>query len=145
MYEKCLNKQQKVKELFVKCRDEEEKYNKIIELGRALPPLSPAYKTADYLVKGCQSMMYLHSTLEHGVVLFEAQSDALISSGLAALLLLVYNGETPEAILKCPPLYLEELGIRASLTPNRANGLYSIHLRMKQDALKLLIQKEPIS
>jgi cysteine desulfuration protein SufE len=83
--------------------------------------------------------MYLYSTFQDGTVYFAAESDALISSGLAALLLAVYSGETPEAILKCPPNFLEELGISASISPNRANGLYSIHLRMKQDALKWLL------
>ena len=73
---------------------------------------------------------------------FEAEADALISAGLAALLTQVYSGETPETILKCPPTYLDEIGISASLTPNRANGLYSIHLRMKQEALKLLMKKD---
>ena len=103
--------------------------------------MQPQLKTADNLVKGCQSIMYLHSRMEGDVVMFEAESDALISAGLAMLLLKVYNGEPPEVILKCPPNYLEELGISASLTPNRANGLYSIHLRMKQDALRLMMKR----
>lgn len=84
--------------------------------------------------------MYLHSFLRDGKVFFEGESDALISSGLAAILIRTYNGESPETILKCPPDFLEDLGISASLTPNRANGLYSIHLRMKQDALKWLMR-----
>ena len=91
------------------------------------------------VVPGCQSVMYLRSYMEGGAVFFEAESEALISSGLAALLVCVYSGELPEAILKCPPDYLEELGIRTSLTPNRTNGLYHIHLRMRQDALKFLV------
>ncbi len=85
--------------------------------------------------------MYLHSFLLEDKIFFEPESDALISSGLAALLTQVYSGETPEVVLKCPPTYLDELGISASLTPNRANGLYSIHLRMKQDALKMLVER----
>ncbi len=84
--------------------------------------------------------MYLRTFNLKGRVYFEGQSDALISSGLAAILIQVYSGQTAEAILKCPPDYLEELGISASLTPSRANGLYSIHLRMKQEALKYLTQ-----
>ena len=83
--------------------------------------------------------MHLLTSKEEGKLYFQAESDALISKGLAALLIAVYSGESPEAILKCPPSYLEEIGITASLTPNRANGLYSIHLRMKQEALKALI------
>ena len=140
MYETCLQKQNEVKELFAPYPSEELKYQKIIELGRAIPPLDPAYKIPENIVKGCQSTMYLHSFMEDGRVIFQAASDALISSGLAAILLKVYSGESPETILKCPPGYLEDLGISASLTPSRANGLYSIHLRMKQDALRWLMQ-----
>jgi len=140
MYASCLEKQQRVKDLFIACSTEEKKYEKIIELGRQLPSLPPEDQIPENFVSGCQSTMYLKSRLEDGKVRFSASSDALISAGLAAILMLVYDGETPEAILKCPPAYLEELGINASLTPNRANGLYSIYLRMKQDALKLYMQ-----
>lgn len=140
MYETCLEKQEAIKALFSHCDSEELKYQKIIEMGRQQPPLDPSYKTPENVVKGCQSTMYLHAYLKDNRVFFEAESDALISSGLAAILIHVYNNETPEAILKCPPNYLEALGISASLTPSRANGLYSIHLRMKQEALKFLLQ-----
>lgn len=138
--ESCLNRQNLVKELF-QGRSEEEKYQKIIALGREMPPLPLAAKVPENVVKGCQSTMYLLSSFRDGKVFFEAESDALISAGLASLLIQVYSGETPETILKCPPQYLEEIGITGSLTPNRANGLYSIHLRMKQDALRYLISK----
>jgi cysteine desulfuration protein SufE len=124
------------------CPTQEAKYEKIIELGRQQIPLPATYKTPDNLVKGCQSQMYLHSYWEDDKIIFETDSDALISAGLAVLLTQVYSGETPEVILKCPPTYLDELGISASLTPNRASGLYSVHLRMKQEALKLLLERE---
>jgi cysteine desulfuration protein SufE len=137
----CLQKQQNIKALFASCPNEEAKYAKIIELGRAQPPLSPIHKTPENIVKGCQSVMYMRSWKENESIFFHAESDALISSGLASILIQVYSGETPETILKCPPTYLEELGISASLSPSRANGLYSIHLRMKQDALKHLLHK----
>ena len=140
MFESCLAKQSEIKDLFSSCANDEAKYAQIIELGKKLPRLPLAHKIKENLVRGCQSTMYLHSYLNDGAVFFEAESDALVSAGLAALLVQVYNGESPEVILKCPPRYLEELGLSSSLTPNRANGLYSIHLRMKQDALKLLVQ-----
>jgi cysteine desulfuration protein SufE len=130
-----------IRGLFSSCKTNEDKYKKIIELGRATPPLQEIYKTDENLVKGCQSRMYLHSNYKNGVLTFETESDALISAGLAALLVRVYSGESPEIILKCPPLYLEELAISQSLTPSRSNGLYSLHLRMKQEALKALMQK----
>jgi cysteine desulfuration protein SufE len=142
MFDSCLEKQQHIKEIFLACPSEEAKYEKIIELGRQQSPLAPVYKIPENLVKGCQSQMYLHSYWSGNQIVFEAESDALISAGLAALLVKVYSGETPEAILKCPPTYLDELGISSSLTPNRASGLYSMHLRMKQEALKMLVERE---
>lgn len=141
MFESCLEKQQQIKNLFASCSTEEKKYEKIIELGRKLPSFPQQDRTPENFVKGCQSTMYLTSKLQNGRIHYAAESDALISAGLAAILLKAYEGETPETILKCPPTYLEDLGISASLTPNRANGLYSIHLRMKQDALALYMKQ----
>lgn len=128
-----------MQEHFGQCPDEEAKYRAIIELGKQQPRLDAKYKIPSNIVKGCQSTMFLHSELRDGSVHFTADSDALISAGLAAILIKVYSGETPETILKCPPDYLETLGISASLTPSRANGLYSIHLKMKQEALRLML------
>lgn len=141
VYTSCLEKQDKVKALFSHCTTPAARYEKIMELGSGLRPLPPAAKTEENRVRGCQSLMYLASRLENGLVIFEVDSDALISRGLAVILLMVYSGENPETILKCPPTYLEELGIAGSLTPGRANGLYSLHLKMKQDALRLFMQK----
>jgi cysteine desulfuration protein SufE len=135
-------KQQALKAIFAACPSMESKYEKIIEMGRALPPFPSEHKIDQNIVKGCQSRMYLHSCLKDGVMHFEIDSDALISAGLGALLLYVYNGEKPETVLTSTPSYLEEIGIKESLTPNRANGLYNIFLRMKQDALHLIIERD---
>lgn len=137
----CIKKQDEMKALFAGCPNQDEKYKKIIELGKHLPKLKPENKIPENIVKGCQSIMYLQTSTKEGRVYFQADSEALISAGLAAILIHVYNGETPETILTCPPTFLDELGISASLTPSRANGLYSVHLRMKQEALKILTQK----
>lgn len=142
MFDSCLEKQQKIKDLFLSCPTDEAKYEKVIEMGRQQPPLAETHKKPENLVKGCQSQMYIHSYWLNDTIIFETESDALISAGLAALLVQVYSGEPPEAILKCPPSYLDEIGISSSLTPNRASGLYSMHLRMKQDALKMLVERE---
>lgn len=117
----------------------EQRYNALIEMGRNLPPYPNEWKTPDRVVRGCQSTLYLNSALENGTLIFTASADALISAGLAALLIAVYSGETPDTILKCPPDFLQELGIVASLSPNRSSGLAHIHLRMKQEALKALV------
>lgn len=138
----CIEKQNQMTALFTACLTEDEKYKKIIEMGRKLPKLEAAYKVPENIVKGCQSIMYLRSYIKEGRVYFEADSEALISAGLASILIYVYNSETPETILTCPPAFLDGLGINASLTPSRASGLYSVHMRMKQDALKFLTTKQ---
>lgn len=135
----CLKKQEEIKELFAPCKDLNAKYEQIISLGKEQPRLASEHKIPANLVTGCQSTMYLRATSKDGLIHFESESDALISAGLAVLLLKVYSGETAETILTCPPTYLEELGVRTILTPTRANGLYQIHLKMKQEALKLLM------
>lgn len=126
-----------LKEMFSSFLTPEKKYQKIIELGCGLDNLADDKKIPENIVQGCQSTVFLHSFLENGQLYFQAEADALISAGLAALLIFVYSGETPETILKSDPSFLEDLGIANNLTLNRANGLYSIHLRMKQDSLKL--------
>lgn len=141
MFESCLEKQVQVRALFSTCTTQELKYQKIMELGKLLPPLPSCDKIEENLVAGCQSRMYLKTTLKEGKVIFHGESDALISAGLAAILIMVYSDESPETILKCPPSYLKDLGIDASLSPGRANGLYSMHLRMKQEALKLCMKQ----
>lgn len=139
-FESCLHKQTLAKKIFEACTTPEEKYQKIIELGKNLPPFLSINKTHEYLVKGCQSTTYLRSYLQEAKMYFEIYSEALISAGLAALLLSVYQEEFPEVIIKCPPLFLEEIGLYTALSPSRSNGLSSLFLRMKQEALNALIK-----
>ena len=132
----CQAKQARLILLFAECTTPQKKYEKIIELGRQLPAYPPEFKSPEHKVSGCQSEMYLHCSMNEGKIQFQVFSEALISAGLAALLLFVYHDEPPETIFSCPPLFLETLGIHASLSPGRSNGLSSLFLRMKQEALK---------
>jgi len=141
-FESCQQKQEDVKKLFSGCLTVEAKYEKIIEIGKTQCHLNSSHKTEENLVRGCQSRMYLVSYFVNDKVYFEAETDAIISAGLGILLIRVYSGESCEAILKCPPTYLEELNIPQTLTPGRANGLASIYLRMKQDALRHYMQSQ---
>ncbi len=134
----CEKKQSHLKHLFSSCRTREQKYEKIIEMGRQLPPLDPSLMTDAHRVKGCQSRMYLSVKYINGRVFFELGADALISAGLGSLLLHIYQGESPETILSCPPHLLEELQIHQHLSPSRSHGLSSLLLRMKQEALRLI-------
>jgi cysteine desulfuration protein SufE len=126
---------------FKSCKTAQEIYAKLILWGPKLGPFDPLQRQDENRVSGCQSIMYFYSTFEKGRLYFAADSDALISKGLAALLIHLYSGETPEAILKNPPILFEELGIIGSLTPGRANGLSSLYLRMKQEAIRGLSAK----
>lgn len=114
-------------------------YREIIRWGETPPPFQEEWRSEDNRVTGCQSLMYLHTECRGGKMHFWAASDALISSGLAAILISVYQGESPEEILKSPPTFLEEIGIPKALSPGRANGLASLYIKIKQACLHSLI------
>lgn len=134
-----MNKSELLVAHFSSLPSKEALYGEIMAWGKKLPPFDPAWKTEKNRVGGCQSIMYLHTELEGSQVIFYAASDALISAGLAALLIEVYSGEPAETILLSPPQFLEDLGIPSVLTPGRANGLESLYLKMKQEALRQLV------
>ena len=121
----------------------EEIYLKIMEWGKLLPPFQLKWKIEANLVLGCQSTTYLHTELKKEKMYFSAASNALISAGLAAIMIEAYNGQKPETVLKEPPSFLEELNIPTLLTPGRANGLASFYLKMKQEAIKTQISVHP--
>lgn len=132
----CLQKQESLKKTFLSCSSVEERYKKIIELGSTLSVFDPSLKTSKHRIHGCQSEMFLHTQYKDSLLIFQADSDALISKGLAVLLISVYSYEPPEVVLTCPPNYLSDLSIPQSLSPSRSNGLSSLFLRMKQEAIK---------
>lgn len=133
-------KQQQIRGLFTSLTTPEAKYEKIIQLGKTLPDIDPSLKVEKNLVQGCQSQMYLVSALENNKVFFTAFSDALISSGLAYLLISAYNNQSPEIILKEPPHFLEDLGLFSLLSPIRSNGVKSLYLKMQQETVLLMHQ-----
>lgn len=135
----CLAKQRELINFFTIYPTVNEKYVKLIELGRSLAPFQDEWRNPSNLVPGCQSQVFIHSTLQNGKMVFYSASEALISAGLVALLFAVYNEEPPEAILGCYPSFIEELGLNRVLSPGRSHGLLSIYLRMKQETIKFLI------
>lgn len=129
-------KNQQILNLFRDCKTPESIYTRLIELGKKQAPLKEDEKVESNLVAGCQSQLWLVTEIKGGKVYFKAFADAFISAGLAALLVQFYSGMAARDILTIPPSFLDELNIPSSLTPSRANGLYHIHLRMKQEAVK---------
>jgi len=121
-------------------------YEKIIELGKSLPKPSPEIIKESNLVAGCQSLVYMCSEMDKdGNVRYQIESDALISSGLAALLLLMYQGEKAEFIFLYPPLFIKEIGLAVVLSPGRSNGLAGMYVKMKQDAINLFLENKKSS
>ena len=138
MLKNCHLRQNELVKIFLSCKDKRSVYEKIIELGKLLPSPSPEDLIEENLVPGCQSKLYLISSEVDGKIFFTASSDALISAGLAYLLLYIYNGQTPETILKCPPNFINEIGLLSSLTPGRSNGFNSLLLKIKRESINFL-------
>jgi cysteine desulfuration protein SufE len=136
-----LANQEKIYSFFPEHLDVESKYKKIIEFGSFLPLLSLEDKVESNLVQGCQSIVYLSCKKVDNKLFFYAHSEALISSGLAALAVTFYSGLSAESILKTPPFFIQKLQLCGSLTPGRSNGLASMINIIKKHALNFLIAK----
>ncbi len=129
-------KQQEIIEEFNVFDDWMEKYEYIIDLGKDLPLIDEKYKTEDRLIEGCQSRVWLHSEFKNDVMVYTADSDAIITKGIIGLLIQVLNNETPETILKTDLYFIKDIGLQEHLSPTRANGLVGMVKRMKTEALK---------
>ena len=113
-----------------------EKYEYLIELGKSLPLIDEQYKTDDHLVRGCQSRVWLHARLgDDGKVYFTADSDAVITKGIIALLIRVLSGHAPREILEADLYFIDRIGLKEHLSPTRSNGLVSMLKQMKMYAL----------
>lgn len=106
--------------------DWEERYSYMIDLGKSLPLIDPQYKTEQYLIKGCQSQVWLHSQYKDGKIFFTADSDAIITKGIVAILISVFSGHTPTEILSADMKFIDKIGLKEHLSPTRANGLVSM-------------------
>lgn len=108
-----------------------DKYEYIIDLGKDVPALDEQYKTAQNLIKGCQSQVWLHAELKGDKVEFTADSDAIITKGLVALLVRVMNNRSPKEIQEADLFFIDQIGLQQHLSPTRANGLVSMVKQMK--------------
>lgn len=112
-----------------------DKYEYIISLGKDLPPMPENEKIPENIVKGCQSQVWLTARKAEGKVFFNADSDAIITKGIIALLVKVFNGQPPKDILNNDLAFIDEIGLKEHLSPNRSNGLVSMVKKMKTYAL----------
>jgi len=122
-------------ESFSFMEDWTEKYQYMIDLSKSLDEMNLNYKTDENLIKGCQSKVWLHSSYEKGKIHFQADSDAIISKGIVAILLSVLNNRSPHEILSADLSFIDEIGLKEHLSPNRANGLSSMLKQIKFYAL----------
>ena len=114
-----------------------QKYEYLIELGKDLPLLNSAYKIEDNLIKGCQSQVWLHAEKKNDTIIFTADSDAIMTKGIIALLIRVLSHHSPQEIAESKLNFIAEIGITDQLSPTRANGLVSMIKHMKIYAVAL--------
>lgn len=112
-----------------------QRYEYMIELGKSLPMIDEQYKTPDRLIKGCQSQVWLHSELKDGKIVYTADSDAIITKGIIAILVRTFSNQSPKDILDASTDFIDEIGLKEHLSPTRANGLVSMVKQMKMDAM----------
>jgi len=113
----------------------DERYQYVIDLGKSLPLIEEQYKTEDNIIKGCQSKVWLHAEQQNGNIVFTADSDAILTKGLIAIMIRVFSNQKPEAILEANTDFIDEIGLKEHLSATRANGLVSMIKNIKMYAL----------
>ena len=127
--------QNQIIEEFSLYEDWMDKYNYLIELSKELNTIDPPYKTEEYVIKGCQSKVWLHAELKDGKIFYTADSDAIITKGIIALLIKVLSGREPAEIANADLYFIDEIGLKENLSPTRSNGLVSMLKQMKLYAI----------
>ena len=127
--------QEEIIDEFSMFEDWMERYEYIIDLGKSLPLIKDEYKSASNLIVGCQSKVWLHSEIEDHKIKFTADSDAILTKGIVALLLRVFNNQKPVDILNADLYFVDKIGLKEHLSPTRANGLVSMIKQIKLYAL----------
>ena len=112
-----------------------QRYEYMIELGKSLPLINEQYKTDDNIIKGCQSKVWVHAELEEDKLVFTADSDAIITKGIIAILIRVFSHQKPADIIEANTNFIDEIGLKEHLSPTRANGLVSMIKQMKLYAI----------
>tara|TARA_Y100000389_G_scaffold199580_1_gene238243 strand:- start:2678 stop:3100 length:423 start_codon:yes stop_codon:yes gene_type:complete len=139
--ESIQQKQDQIIDEFNFFEDWSEKYQYLIDLGKNLPKFNQNKKIDSNLIKGCQSKVWLDSSFSDNIVIFEADSDAIISKGIISLLIRVFSGHKPEDILNANSEFIEKIGLNSHLSQTRANGLLSMIKQIKIYALAYQAKK----
>tara|TARA_B100000427_G_C15448344_1_gene568417 strand:+ start:520 stop:936 length:417 start_codon:yes stop_codon:yes gene_type:complete len=125
------NLQQNLIEDFSFFEDWTQRYEYMIELSKGLEKMDEQMKNDKNIIKGCQSKVWLHAELNEGKIKFLADSEAIITRGIIAILLTIFNNRTPNEIIESDTNFIEKIGLKEHLSPNRANGLYSMIKQIK--------------
>lgn len=129
------SRQQQIVDEFSIFTDWMDKYEYLIELGKELAPMPDTDKTEENLIKGCQSQVWLTAAFKDGAVVFNADSDAIITKGIIALLIKVLSGLKPAEIVSADLHFIDEIGLHENLSPTRSNGLVSMIKQIKMYAV----------
>ena len=127
--------QQEIVDEFSMFEDWMQRYEYMIELGKSLPLIDGKYKTDDNIIKGCQSRVWVHAELEGGKLVFTADSDAIITKGIIAILIRVFSNQKPQDIIDANTDFIDEISLKEHLSPTRANGLVSMVKQLKLYAI----------
>ncbi len=112
-----------------------DRYQQLIELGQNLTPIDEKKRTEQYLIKGCQSKVWVDADLRDGKIYFTADSDAIITKGIVALLIRVLDGRTPDEIIDADLFFIDKIGLKENLSPTRSNGLVAMVKQMRLYAI----------
>jgi cysteine desulfuration protein SufE len=115
--------------------DWEERYQYMIDLGKDLPLIEEDFKTEANIIKGCQSKVWVHAALNEDKIEFTADSDAIITKGIIAILIRVFSNQPPQAIIDADTSFIDQIGLKEHLSPTRANGLVSMVKQLKMYAI----------
>ena len=127
--------QEEIIDEFAMFDDWMERYEYIIDLGKSLPIIDEQFKLDENLIKGCQSKVWLHSELQEDSLVFTADSDAILTKGIVALLLRVFSDQKPADVIAAKTDFIDEIGLKEHLSPTRANGLVSMVKQIKMYAI----------
>lgn len=127
--------QEEIIDEFSMFEDWMQRYEYMIDLGKSLPLIDKQYKTEDYIIKGCQSKVWVHADMQGDKINFTADSDAIITKGIIAILIRAFSGQSPQDIIDADTQFIDEIGLKEHLSPTRANGLVSMIKQIKLYAI----------
>ncbi len=129
--------QEEIVDEFAMFDDWMQRYEYIIELGKSLPLIDELYKKDENLIKGCQSRVWLHADKENDKIVFTADSDAILTKGIIAILIRTFSNQNPVDVMNADMTFIDEIGLKEHLSPTRANGLVSMIKQIKLYAIAL--------